>query len=481
MTTSSTTPRAGWTFAIVSVALFMSTLDNLIVGVALPSIRADFGSTLEALQWTVNAYTIAYAVLLLTGAALGDRFGRKRVFMLGLGVFTFASALSALAPSAQALIAARALLGVGAAMVTPLTLTLLSEAVPVERRAAAIGAWAGIGGLGVAMGPVVGGAVVNGLAWQWIFWLNVPIGLILLALSTRFLTESRGPNAKLDLPGVGLASVGLTSLVFGIVRASDIGWSAAATLASLSTGAILLIGFVVWEHRSPAPMLPLRFFKSRAFTATNLTGMAMFFGVFGSIFFLAQFFQTVQGMTALQSGLRTLPWTAAPMVVSPIAGVLAGRYGARPFLVTGMLLQSISLLWLSMVSDANVVYSELIVPFILGGIGMGLVFATSASAVLAAVSEQEAGQASGAANMLRELGGVLGVAVLATVFSTYGSYASPEAFADGMTAALPVGAAITLAGAIAASLVPSGAGSTVDLEARDLPVDAAAQPQGAAA
>lgn len=476
---NSHTPRAGWTFAIVSVALFMSTLDNLVVGVALPSIRADFGSTLESLQWTVNAYTIAYAVLLLTGAALGDRFGRKRMFMLGLGVFTFASALSALAPSAAALIAARALLGVGAAMVTPLTLTLLSEAVPAERRAAAIGAWAGIGGLGVAMGPVVGGAVVNGLAWQWIFWLNVPIGLALLPLSARFLTESRGPNATLDLPGVSLASVGLTSLVFGIVRASDIGWTAAATLASLSVGAILLTGFVVWEHRSPAPMLPLRFFKNRAFTATNLTGMAMFFGVFGSIFFLSQFFQTVQGMTALQSGLRTLPWTAAPMVVAPIAGVLAGRYGARPFLVAGMLLQSVSLLWLSQVTDANVLYSELIVPFILGGIGMGLVFATSASAVLAAVSEQEAGQASGAANMLRELGGVLGVAVLATVFSTYGSYASPQAFADGMTAALPVGGAITLAGAIAASLVPSGAGSTADLEARDVAVDAALQPQGA--
>jgi len=479
MTPESRTPRAGWTFAIVSVALFMSTLDNLVVGVALPSIRADFGATLESLQWTVNAYTIAYAVLLLTGAALGDRFGRKRVFMLGLGVFVAASALSALAPSADALIAARALLGVGAAMVTPLTLTLLSEAVPAEKRAAAIGAWAGIGGLGVAMGPVVGGAVVNGLAWQWIFWLNVPIGLALLPLSARYLTESRGPNSKLDLPGVALASVGLTSLVFGIVRASDIGWTTTTTLASLSVGAALLLGFVLWEHRSPAPMLPLRFFKNRAFTATNFVGMAMFFGVFGSIFFLSQFFQTVQGMTALQSGLRTLPWTAAPMVVSPIAGVLAGRYGARPFLLAGMVLQSVSLFWLSRVSDANVLYSQLIAPFILGGIGMGLVFATSASAVLAAVSEQEAGQASGAANMLRELGGVLGVAVLATVFSTYGSYVSPETFSAGMTAALPVGAAVTLAGAIAAALVPRGAGSTADLESRDMAVDGAPQPQGA--
>jgi EmrB/QacA subfamily drug resistance transporter len=447
-------PRAGWTFVIVSVALFMVTLDNLVVSTALPTIRVDLGASLESLEWTVNAYTLAFAVLLLTGAALGDRFGRKRMFGIGIGLFTLASAGAALAPSADALVAARALQGVGAAMVLPLTLTLLSEAIPVERRGLAIGAWSGISGLGVALGPVVGGAVVDGISWHWIFWLNVPIGLALVPLSRRFLVESHGPAGKLDVPGIALAGLGLLGVVFGIVRGEALGWTSASILGSLGAGAALLVAFVAWERRAPAPMLPLRFFKSRAFSATNATSLAMFFGVFGSIFLLSQFFQTTQGLSPLQSGLRVLPWTIMPMFVAPVAGILSDRIGARPLMATGLALQAIAIAWLAAVITPTVAYGALLVPFILAGTGMALVFAPAANSVLSAVRPEEAGQASGATNAIRELGGVLGVAVLASVFTANGGYASPQDYVDGMTAALPIGAAVLALGALIALAIP---------------------------
>jgi EmrB/QacA subfamily drug resistance transporter len=446
--------RPGWTFAIVSVALFMVVLDNLVVTTALPSIRADLGATIQSLEWTVNAYTLSYAVLLLTGAALGDRFGRRRMFVLGLGLFTVASAAAALAPTTAALIGARAIQGVGAAIVTPLTLTLLADMFPPERRGLAIGAWSGVSGLGVALGPLVGGAVVDGISWHWIFWINVPIGLALLPLAARRLAESHGPARSLDLPGVGLASAGLLGIVYGIVRGAELGWTSTTVLGSLIAGAVLVAAFLVWEARAPQPMLPLRFFRSRGFAAVNLVSLAMYFGVFGSIFLLAQFFQVTQGYSPLEAGLRTLPWTIMPMFVAPIAGLLSDRIGSRPLMATGLALQAGAIGWLATVSTPTVPYSELVIPFIMAGTGMALVFAPAANAVLNSVRPEEAGQASGATNAIRELGGVLGVAVLATVFAHNGSYASPAAYTDGMTSAIWVGAAVLLAGAIAALFVP---------------------------
>jgi EmrB/QacA subfamily drug resistance transporter len=446
--------RPGWTFAIVSVALFMVVLDNLVVTTALPSIRADLGATIQSLEWTVNAYTLSYAVLLLTGAALGDRFGRKRMFVLGLGLFTLASAAAALAPTTAALIGARAIQGVGAAIVTPLTLTLLADQFPPERRGLAIGAWSGISGLGVALGPLVGGAVVDGISWHWIFWINVPIGLALLPLAARRLTESHGPARSLDLPGVGLASAGLLGIVYGIVRGAELGWTSTPVLGALIAGAALVVAFLVWEARAPQPMLPLRFFRSRGFAAVNVVSLAMYFGVFGSIFLLAQFFQVTQGYSPLEAGLRTLPWTIMPMFIAPIAGVLSDRIGSRPLMATGLALQAGAIAWLASVSTPTVPYGELVIPFIMAGTGMALVFAPAANAVLNSVRPEEAGQASGATNAIRELGGVLGVAVLATVFAHNGSYASPAAYTDGMTAAIWVGAAVLLAGAVAALFVP---------------------------
>jgi EmrB/QacA subfamily drug resistance transporter len=446
--------RAGWTFAIVSVALFMVTLDNLVVTTALPTIRVDLGASLESLEWTVNAYTLAFAVFLLTGAALGDRFGRRRMLSLGVAVFTVSSAAAALAPTTTALVAARAAQGVGAAIVLPLTLTLLSAAVPDEKRGLALGAWSGISGLGVALGPVVGGAVVDGISWHWIFWLNVPIGLAVVPLAHRMLSESYGPAGRLDLPGIGLAGAGLLGVVFGIVRGEALGWTSTPIVASIGTGLVLVAAFLIWEQRAPAPMLPLRFFRSRAFTATNATSLAMFFGVFGSIFLLSQFFQTTQGLTPLQSGLRLLPWTIMPIFVAPAAGILSDRIGSRPLMAGGLALQAIAIGWLAAVTTPDVAYSALLIPFVLAGAGMALVFAPAANAVLRAVRPEEAGQASGATNAIRELGGVLGVAVLASVFTRHGSYASPQAYVDGLSAALPIGAGVLALGALLALLIP---------------------------
>ena len=455
----STRSNTIWTFAITSVALFMVTLDNLVVTTALPVIRKDLHASLSQLEWTVNAYTLTFAVLLLTGAALGDRFGRRLMFSVGIGIFTVSSALAALAPSATALDLARAAQGVGGAIVTPLTLTLLSAAVPAERRGLALGAWGGIGGLAVAIGPLVGGAVVEGISWQWIFWLNVPIGLILAPLAFLRLRESHGPAGRLDLGGLALVSAGLFGIVWGLVRANEVGWGNAEIVGSLVTGSIVLALFVLWELRTRAPMLPMRFFRNRAFTLTNVSSLFMFFGMFGSIFLLAQFFQTVQGYSPLQAGIRILPWTAMPIFIAPIAGALSDRIGGQRIMGVGLTLQALGLAWIATVSTPTVPYSELVIPFFISGIGMALFFAPVANVVLSAVRRQEEGQASGAANAIRELGGVFGVAVLASIFAHYGGYLSGQDFVDGMRPAVWVGAAVVGVGAVTAFLVRSPARS----------------------
>ncbi len=446
--------RTGWTLALVSAALFMVTLDNLVVTTALPSIHRELGGGIDSLEWTVNAYTLSFAVLLLTGAALGDRFGRRRMFSVGLAVFTLGSAAAALAPSIGALVGARALQGAGGALVTPLTLTLLSEAFPAGRRGVALGIWSGISGLGVALGPVIGGAVVDGISWHWIFWLNVPIGLVVAPLARLRLAELHGPAGRVDLPGLLLASGGLFGVVYGLVRANALGWTSATILTSLIGGVSLLAAFVAWERRARAPMLPLHFFRSRAFSATNAVSLAMYFGMFGSIFLLAQFFQVVQHYSPLQAGLRTLPWTAMPILVAPAAGILSDRIGSRPLMFSGLALQSAGLGWLVTVLAPSTPYTSVIGPFILAGAGMAMVFAPAANAVLSSVRPSQAGQASGATNAIRELGGVLGIAVLASVFSAAGGYATPAIFVAGLRPAVVVGAAVLAAGALAALLVP---------------------------
>ncbi|MGO9793400.1 MAG: DHA2 family efflux MFS transporter permease subunit [Solirubrobacteraceae bacterium] len=446
--------RKGWTLAIVSIGLFMVVLDNLVVNVALPSIHRDLGASIQALEWIVNAYVLAYAVLLLTGAALGDRFGRKRMFIAGISLFTLSSAAAALAPSIGLLVAARAAQGVGAAIVTPLTLTLLADAFPPERRGIALGVWSGISGTAVALGPLVGGAVIQAANWHWIFWINVPIGLVLIPLAALRLTESRGATRRLDLPGVALASSGLFGIVFGLVQSQSQGWNSPEVVIALAIGVVLVLAFIRHELRTAEPMLPMSFFANRSFAVTNVVSLAMYFGMFGSIFFLSQFLQNVLHNTPLQAGIKLLVWTGATMVVSPLAGFFSERYGSRPFMVTGLALQALALGWLARIASVNQSYASMVIPFILAGAGMALVFAPAANAVLASVRTDQTGQASGATNAIRELGGTLGIAVLATVFTSYGSYGSPQAFVDGMLPAMWVGVAVLAAAALIAAALP---------------------------
>ena len=442
--------RMWWTFAITSTALFMVTLDNLVVTTAIPVIRRDLHAGISGLEWTVNAYTLVFAVLLLTGAALGDRFGRKRLFVIGIAIFTAASAAAALAPTIGALDAARAVQGLGGAIVMPLTLTLLSAAVPEERRGVFLGAWGGISGLAVAFGPLVGGAVVDGMSWHWVFWLNVPVGLVLLPLALARLGESRGPFGSVDLPGLALGSAGLFGLVWGLVRGNSAGWASGEIVGALAAGAIVLAGFVAWELRAEHPMLPMRFFRNRTFALANVASMLMSFGMFGAIFLLAQYFQTVQGYTPLGSGLRILPWTAMPMIIAPIAGALSDRIPPARIIGTGLALLAIGLGWIAAVSTPTTPYVELVLPFALSGAGMGMFFAPIANVVLSAVRKVEEGQASGANGAIRELGGVFGVAVLASVFAHSGGYRNGTTFVNGMTPAVWIGAAVVALGSIAA-------------------------------
>src|SRR5215471_13862990 len=429
--------RILWTFVVTSTALFMGSLDNLVVTTALPSIRDHLHASLGDLQWTVNAYTLTFAVLLLTGATLGERFGRRRLFTAGLAVFTAGSAAAALAPGIGWLVAARAVQGVGAAVLIPLTLTLLSAAVPPERRGLVLGAWGAVGGLAVAVGPLVGGAIVDGASWQWIFWVNVPIGVAMLPFARTKLNESKGAATRLDWPGLVLASLGLFGIVLGVVRGNAHGWTSMTVLPPMVIGAVLVAAFVAWELRGTrTPMLPMRLFRSRGFTTTNAASLLMYFGMFGSIFLLAQFLQVVQHYSPLEAGLRTLPWTGMPVLVAPIAGALSDRIGGRSLLVTGLALQAIGLGWLAAVISPTVAYATMVPAFVVSGVGMSLFFAPVANVVLGSVRRDQEGIASGATNAIRELGGVFGIAVLGAVFAARGGYTSGAAFVSGLSAAV---------------------------------------------
>ena len=445
---------ATWTFAITALALFMVSLDNLVVTMALPVIRLDLGASLADLEWTVNAYTLTYASLLLFGAALGDRFGRRRVFVIGLAIFTVGSAAAALAPGSTSLILARALQGLGGAFVTPLSLTILSEAIPPARRPLALGAWGGISGLAIAIGPVVGGAITQGVNWHWIFWINVPIGILAIVLSTLRLRESRGPDRSLDMPGVILAAAGLVGIVWGVTHGNGRGWNDPQILAAIGAGTALIVAFIAWEARTTRPMLPLGLFRQRSSVVANGISFLMSFGMFGSIFLLSQFFQVVQGLDPFEAGLRVLPWTAMPVFVAPLAGVASVRVGARPILAGGLGLMAVGLGWIAAVTSTSVPYSDLVPAFVISGVGMGLFFAPIANVVLSAVPREDEGKASGVNNTLRELGGVFGVAVLAAIFSANGSYATPQLYVSGLVPAVAAGAAVVALAALLALALP---------------------------
>jgi EmrB/QacA subfamily drug resistance transporter len=447
-------PHRGWTIALAGLGIFMTALDNLVVATALPVLRTRLHAGLSGLEWTVNAYLLAFACLILTGAALGDRFGRRRMYVLGIAVFTAASAAAALSPSVGALIAARVVQGAGAAIAFPLTLTLISEAFPAEKRGAAIGMWGAIGGMAVAFGPLIGGAIINGINWHWIFWVNVPVGVALIALAPSRLSESFGPRPRIDIPGVVLAATGSLGLTWALVRASSVGWGSFEVIATLIAGAALIAAFLAWERRASSPMLPLDLFRHRGFATANAVSFFMYAGLFGALFLMTQLLQFAQGDSPLGAGIRMLPWTAAPGVISPIAGTLADRFGNRPFMIVGLAMQAIGLGWIAAVVTADVGYAQLGLAFAVAGVGIGMVFPTVANAVLGSVSLAEAGVASGANSTVRELGGVFGVAVLAAVLARRGIYSSPQTFIDGFTPALWVAVGLSALGMLAAVLSP---------------------------
>ncbi|NUS15978.1 MAG: MFS transporter [Streptomyces sp.] len=466
-TTAPAPPRgkatAGWALLITSVAGFMAALDNLVVTTALPSIRKDLGGALSDLEWTVNAYTLTFAVLLMFGAALGDRFGRRRLFLTGLTIFTGASAAAAMAPGINELIAARAVQGVGAAIMMPLTLTLLSAAVPPERRGAAFGIWGAVNGMAVASGPLIGGSLTEHISWQWIFWLNVPLGLLLLPLARLRLAESTAPNARLDGRGTVLISLGLFGIVFGLVNATSHGWTSARVLTGLIAGGALVVAFVRHGMTARSPMLPMRLFRSRRFSAINAASALMFTGMFGSIFLLSQFLQTVLGYSPTQAGLRMLPWTGMPMIVAPIAGYVSDRIGGRPVVAAGLALQAVGLGWFATIMSPDVSYLAQLPALIISGTGMALFFAPATALVMSSVIPAEQGIASGANNALREIGGALGIALLGSIFAAQGGYESGSAFVAGLHPALWVGAAILAAAFAAAIALPRSRPTTPDL------------------
>ncbi|MGW6916298.1 MFS transporter [Kitasatospora sp. NPDC054939] len=442
------------TIVACSLPMFMVALDNLVVTTALRTLAVDLNASTTDLQWFVNAYVLSFACLLLTGAALGDRFGRRRVFALGIVLFTVASVGCGLADSTGGLILARTVQGFGAAAVMPLSLTLLAAAVPERRRGLALGLWSAISGLAVAFGPVVGGAVVDGLAWQWIFWINVPVGLLAVPLVLRVLDESKVAGTRLDLPGMLLATGGLVALVWGIVNGESKGWGSPAVLGAFAAAVALLAAFVLWERRAPHPLLPLSFYRIRSFVLCNVTSATMYFGVFGAIFLLSQYLQVAPARTPLHAGLLTLAWTLMPMVIAPLAGVITDRVGGGRLIALGLFLQGIALAWLNLVATADTPYARLVGAMVLGGVGMGFAFAPTAAVVLGAVRTEHQGKASGANTTVREIGGALGIAVLGTVFADHGDDRSAQGFVDGMVPAVWVGVAVVLLGALCALAIP---------------------------
>jgi EmrB/QacA subfamily drug resistance transporter len=441
-----------------------------VVITALPAIGRDLAGGMATLEWTVNAYTLTFAAGIITAAALGDRLGRRRVYTAGLVLFAVASAACALAPSAGLLVAARAVQGLGAATVMPLSLTILTGAFPASRRGAIVGIWGGIAGIAVASGPLVGGAVTQGLDWHWIFWVNVPIGLAAAVLSSFRLPESYGPATRLDLPAVGLVSGGAAGILWALVRANEVGWGSPEIIATLTLGIGLLAGFVAWERRAAEPMLPLRLFGSRSFTAANTTSFLMIAALTAAAFLGAQYFQFARGVSPLGTGLRVLPWTGTPLLVSPAAGALSDRIGRRPVMAAGMLLQGVGLAWFALLATSSVAYTHLIGPLIVAGVGISMALPTTPTAALSAVAPADMGKASGANGTLQRFGGAFGVAVASAVFAANGHLGTPASFTAGFRPAVAVAAAFSLLG-VASALAVGG----------DRPLPAAAQPEELAA
>jgi EmrB/QacA subfamily drug resistance transporter len=446
------------TLLLTAVSFFMVSLDALVVVTALPAIHRSVGGSIGTLDWAVNAYALTFAAGIITAAAVGERFGRRRTYVTGIALFTVASALCALAPNAGTLIAARAVQGVGAAVITPLALTILASAFPVAKRGAIVGIWGGLGGLAVAGGPLVGGAVVQGLDWHWVFWINVPIGALAVLGSLLFLpaghpAATAGPGsapARLDVPGAVLIAGGTALLAWGLVRAGGSGWGDVAGEAALLAGLAVLAGLVAWERRAAQPMMPLRLFRNPAFATANIAGFTSLGAIMSAAFLTAQYFQLGLGYSPLAAGLRLLPWTATPMLVAPAAGALADRIGTRLLIVCGLGLQAGGLAWVSALASGTAAggYGRFVLPFVIAGVGVSMTIPTVPTAALGAVAPGDVGRASGVNSTIQRFGGAFGIALVTSVFAAHGHLGSAASFTAGYRPAVLVSAELSLAGAL---------------------------------
>jgi EmrB/QacA subfamily drug resistance transporter len=431
-----TNRRLGWVVGLTSTAYFMVVLDAVVVITALPRMQRDLHVGVSALQWTVNAYGIAFAAGIITAAALGDRFGRRLVFNSGLVLFTLASAACALAPNVTELIVARTVQGLGAAAVLPLSLTILTTAFPPEKRGMIVGVYGGLAGLAVALGPIVGGAITQAIDWQWIFWINVPIGLTAVLLGLRLVPESHGAPERLDLAGVSLVTAGVVALVWALTRANDVGWGSAEIVGCLTLGCLLLAAFVYWEHRVSEPMIPLRLFARREFAIGNVTTYFLHGATFAAAFFITQEFQLARGYSPLGTGLRLLPFFATPMVVSPIAGTLSDRIGRRPIMLVGLALQAVGYIWVAARGGLGTSWIELDGALLVAGMGISMALPTVPTIVLDAVAPEEMGKASGINYMAQRFGTVFALAIGSAVFAAHGHLGSPASVTAGFRPAL---------------------------------------------
>jgi EmrB/QacA subfamily drug resistance transporter len=445
-----------WVLGVAALASFMVALDTMVLTSALATIRTQFHAPMETLQWTVNAYNLSFAVLLLTGAALGDRFGRRRMFAVGIALFVLASIGCALSQDIVALIAARAAQGAAAALVMPLAMALLSSAFSRETRAWALGIFSSVTGFALIAGPAAGGALTEGFGWQWIFWINVPIGGVALLMIFARLRESFGPKAGLDLAGLVLVGAAAFALVWALLRGNGAGWTSPEVLTALLCGLVLATVFIGWELRAAAPMVPLRLFRARAFSSGILASFLFYAAMYGVLFLLPQLLQSALGNTPLGAGLRMLPWTATLFVTAPVAGALVNKVGERALVVTGLLMQAIGLGWIACIVAPGVSYPALVAPLILAGVGVSMAMPAVQNAVLGSVAVAEMGKASGIFNMGRFLGGVFGVALLVAAFSGSSAGNSPAGFTSGFAEAMTVAAILSLGGAIAGWWLPAG-------------------------
>jgi EmrB/QacA subfamily drug resistance transporter len=443
--------RKWWTLAAVSFGLFMIMLDNTVVNVALPSIQRDLGADLSELEWIVTGYALTFASLMLVGGKVADAYGRRRIFVTGIVVFTLASLLCGLANSSEMLIGARVIQGAGAALMNPATLSIIAATFPPRERGTAIGIWAGTSALALAIGPLAGGLITEHLDWSWIFFINVPIGLLGIAASFLFIDESRDEtHSSLDLPGLATSAIGLFALTYGLIEANTYGWTSGRILASFAISVVALASFIVIERRRREPMLPLELFRNGTYTGANLVMLLVALAMFGVFFFVSLYMQNILGYSAVQAGAAFLPMTMLIIFIAPLAGKTSDRLGSRGLMTAGMILLSVQLLIFSRLGvDAS--FFDLLPALVIGGVGMSLTMTPSAAAATRSVPVDKAGVGAAVLNCARQVGGTMGVAIMgAIVAGEAGGERTPQAFMNGFQTALEVAAGIALVGAVVA-------------------------------